>query len=110
MADMVLQPKCPQWGADLLIEQLGDEPEPNDRVFVPFTGIWAAAMKLPGKRSSRIRTSSGRALATASRFFAASASRREAAVAGLHASLAFFAVFGHGGVVSARFTASSIRC
>jgi hypothetical protein len=36
--DIILQPKCPHCGADLLIEQL-DEPKPDDRVFCPTHGF-----------------------------------------------------------------------
>ena len=39
MANVILQPKCPHCGADLFIEQLGDEPKPSDRVICPSHGF-----------------------------------------------------------------------
>lgn len=36
---LILQPKCPHCGANLLIEQLGDEPKPDDRVLCPDHGF-----------------------------------------------------------------------
>lgn len=33
-----IQPLCPECGANLLIEQLGDDPEPHDRVLCPTHG------------------------------------------------------------------------
>jgi hypothetical protein len=31
-ADFILRPKCPHCGAELMVEQLGDKPKPDDRV------------------------------------------------------------------------------
>jgi hypothetical protein len=46
---IILQPKCPHCGADLLIEQLGSEPKPDDRVLCPKHGFVGGRDEIAGK-------------------------------------------------------------
>jgi nitrite reductase/ring-hydroxylating ferredoxin subunit len=36
---VIIETKCPHSGARLVIEQLGDEPKPDDRVVCPTHGL-----------------------------------------------------------------------
>jgi len=46
---LILQPKCPHCGANLLIEQLGDEPKPDDRVLCPNHGFVGGRDEIAGQ-------------------------------------------------------------
>ena len=63
MSEFNIEPTCPRCGANLLVEQLGVEPEPHDRVLCPVHGCIGRRDEVSALEAEKLRDEFGKKVA-----------------------------------------------